>query len=136
MKKIARLRRKIFFPDARAQIVVMDPLDQSEMPMHRHEFAELVIVLSGKAVHSTGRVRHRLQAGDILFINSSRSHAYEETRGLSLVNILVREDVFHEAERNSDRCRAITRCSPSSPCAGGRGNSRAISASMPRICGR
>lgn len=99
MTKIARLRRKRFFPDARAQIVVMDPLDQPEMPMHRHEFAELVIVLSGKAVHSTGRARHRLQAGDILFINSSRSHAYEETRGLSLVNILVREDVFHEAEK-------------------------------------
>jgi len=99
MTKIARLRRKRFFPDARAQIVVMDRLHQAEMPMHRHEFAELVIVLSGKAVHSTGLAKHHLQAGDILFINSSRSHAYEETCELSLVNILVREDVFHEAEK-------------------------------------
>ncbi len=98
MPKITRLRRGEFFPDARTQVVVMDRFHQAEMRMHRHEFAELVIILSGTALHSTGRVRHRLQAGDILFINSSRSHAYEETHGLTLVNILIREDVFQEAE--------------------------------------
>lgn len=98
MPKITRLRQGKFFPDARTQVVVMDQFNQAEMRMHRHEFVELVIILSGTAVHSTGRVRHRLQAGDILFINSSRSHAYEETHRLTLVNILIREDVFHEAE--------------------------------------
>ncbi len=98
MLRIARFRREKFFPDARTQVVVMNRFNQSEIGVHRHEFAELVIILSGEAVHFTGTVRHRLQTGDILFINSSRSHAYEETQGLTLVNILIREDVFHEAE--------------------------------------
>lgn len=99
MPAITRLRRGNFFPDARTQVVVMNRYNQSEMANHRHEFAELVIVLSGEAVHCTGAVRHPLRAGDVFFINSSRSHAYEETRGLTLVNILIREDVFREAEK-------------------------------------
>lgn len=55
MPKITRLRRENFFPDARTQVVVMNRFNQSEMGMHRHEFAELVIILSGEAVHSTER---------------------------------------------------------------------------------
>lgn len=99
MAKIGLLRRDAFFHDAKAQVVVVPQPVQPDIRLHRHEFAELVIVLSGWAVHVTGDVRHVVQAGDVLFINSSRSHAYEETHQLGLANVLVREDVFCETER-------------------------------------
>ncbi len=99
MPKIDLLRRDEYFHDAKAQVVVFPQPAQADMVLHRHEFAELVNVLSGWAVHVTDDARHVVQAGDVLFINSSRSHAYEETHKFGLANILVREDVFREAER-------------------------------------
>ena len=67
-------------------------MPQEDLHTHGHEFAELVIILSGEALHTTGAARHRVQAGDVLFINSSRSHAYTETNNLVLANILLRDD--------------------------------------------
>jgi len=99
MHNIARLRRRDFFPDTRTQIAVRQMPVQPDVGPHRHDFAELVIVLAGRAVHVTEGTRHRVQAGDVLFINSSRSHAYEETRGLNLANIMMREDLLREAEK-------------------------------------
>jgi AraC-like DNA-binding protein/mannose-6-phosphate isomerase-like protein (cupin superfamily) len=99
MPRIAQLRRKNFFPDAHSQVAVHREPVQNITGPHRHEFIEIVIVLSGQGVHVTEGARHQVQAGDVLVINSSRSHAYENTRSLNLVNILIREDVFHETEK-------------------------------------
>lgn len=98
MARITRLRQQDFFSDAATQIV-MDRRRQDDVNLHGHEFAELVVILAGRAIHVTGAVRHEIRKGDVLFINSSRSHGYEETRNLELVNILIREDVFQEAEK-------------------------------------
>jgi AraC-like DNA-binding protein/quercetin dioxygenase-like cupin family protein len=99
MPKIAQLRRKTYFSDEQLQVAVHRQPVQHSMGPHRHEFIELVLVLSGQGVHVTQGVRHQLQAGDVLVINSTRSHAYENTRSLNLVNILIREDVFRETEK-------------------------------------
>lgn len=99
MPKVARLRRATYFPDERSQVEVRRQPVQTDMRSHRHEFLEIVIVLSGLGVHVTEGVRHQIAAGDVLVINSSRSHAYENTRSLNIVNLLVREDVFRETEK-------------------------------------
>jgi len=99
MPRIAKLRRQTFFPDLQAQVAVNRQPVQSSIGAHRHEFIEIVIVLSGQGVHATEGIRHRVQAGDVLVINSSRSHAYENTRSLNIVNLLIREDVFRETEK-------------------------------------
>jgi AraC-like DNA-binding protein/quercetin dioxygenase-like cupin family protein len=99
MPRIAQLRRETYFPDSQAQVAVHRQPTQDTTGPHRHEFIEIVIVLSGQGIHVTEGARHDVQAGDVLVINSSRSHAYENTRSLNLVNILIREDVFHETEK-------------------------------------
>lgn len=99
MPRIAKLRRKAYFPDPQSQVAVRREPVQSNIGTHRHEFIEIVVVLSGQGVHATEGVRHRVQAGDILVISSSRSHAYENTRSLNIVNLLIREDVFRETEK-------------------------------------
>ena len=99
MHRIERLRRQDYFADGAAKVVVNRQLKQKDMRMHGHEFAELVIVLSGEGAHVTGGTRHHVRTGDVLFINSSRSHAYEETRELNLANILMHEEVLRAAAR-------------------------------------
>jgi AraC-like DNA-binding protein/quercetin dioxygenase-like cupin family protein len=99
MPKTMQLRRASYFPDEQSQVAVHRQPVQRDMHSHRHDFIEIAIVLSGQGVHVTEGVRHQVQAGDILVINSSRSHAYENTRSLNLVNLLIREDVFHETEK-------------------------------------
>jgi AraC-like DNA-binding protein len=64
------------------------------MGQHRHEFFEVVVILSGTGLHVTGGFRHRLAAGDVLFLDPRRAHGYEETRSLHLLNILVRDDAL------------------------------------------
>ena len=99
MAKIDRLRRKEYFADPLAQVAVHREPGQPEMGPHRHDFIEIAVVLSGAGVHVTEGMRQQVQGGDVLVINSSRSHAYENTRALNLVNILIREDVFKETEK-------------------------------------
>lgn len=64
------------------------------MGQHRHEFFEIAVVLSGSAIHAAGRFRHRIEAGDVLFLDSHHTHGYEEPRNLNLLNILIRERVL------------------------------------------
>jgi len=99
MPKIALLRQETHFPDLQAQVAIHRQPIQHDIRSHRHEFIEIAIVLSGHGVHVTQGARHQVQAGDVLVINSSRSHAYENTRSLNLVNLLIREDIFHETKK-------------------------------------
>ena len=94
------LRRVSFFPDRGARVRGPRPPRQLPSRQHRHEFLEVVIILSGEGVHTTGRVRHPSQAGDVLVIPRSRSHGFERTRGLNLVNILIREDTLPRLARD------------------------------------
>jgi mannose-6-phosphate isomerase-like protein (cupin superfamily) len=99
MPKIARLRRATYFADRKAQVAVRREPVQHDVGEHGHEFLEIVIVLSGSGVHVTHGVRQKLASGDVLVINSSRSHAYETTHSLNLVNILVHEGIFEQTEK-------------------------------------
>ncbi len=73
------------------------------MSAHSHEFIEIVLVLSGTGIHRTAGIRQQVHCGDVLVINSNRSHAYENTQSLNLVNILIRDDVFRETDKELGR---------------------------------
>ena len=100
MARISKLRRATFFPDSQSQVAVNRQPIQASTGIHRHEFIEIVIVLSGHGVHVTEGVRHQVQAGDVLVVDSRRSHAYENTRSLNIVNLLIQEDVFRETKKH------------------------------------
>lgn len=76
--------------------MVSRQFSQSALPPHRHEFFEIVVILSGQGVHVTGSFRRKIQAGDVFVINRRRAHGYEETRRLNLANILIRGDVMQK----------------------------------------
>lgn len=88
-----------YFPHPRSQVAVHREQEQTDMGSHRHEFLEIVFIQAGHGWHVTGDSRHEVGPGDVFVINNRRSHGYEQTRGLQLVNILVRDDALHEARR-------------------------------------
>ena len=87
------------FSHPRAQVAVHRETEQATIGPHRHEFVEIVFILSGRGFHTTGECRHEVGVGDVLVINHRRSHGYESTSRLHLVNILVRDDALREARR-------------------------------------
>ncbi|HSI86306.1 MAG: helix-turn-helix domain-containing protein [Candidatus Methylacidiphilales bacterium] len=84
-----------FFPNERARVVIHREVHQPPISLHRHNFFEIATVMSGSGVHVTDGFRHRLQAGDVLLIDSSRAHGFEKTVYLNLINVLIRNDVLH-----------------------------------------
>lgn len=73
---------------------------QEPVGQHRHEFFEIVLVLSGTGTHVTGTYRHHLQGGDTLVLNPRRTHGYEDCLSLNIVNILIRDDVLTRIGRS------------------------------------
>ncbi len=78
----------VFF-DPTSQVRVLTQ-DQADTAMHRHRFAELVFVTAGTAIHAVGTTEHRLTTGDRFLIEGERQHAYRQTDGLKLINVLIR----------------------------------------------
>ncbi len=61
------------------------------MGSHSHSFTEVVVVTSGKGVHSAGEHEWLIASGDAFVINRTIAHAYKNTQGLELINILFDE---------------------------------------------
>jgi len=43
---------------------------------HKHEFIEIVYILSGKAIHTVGERQYEVKSGDVTLINSGISHKF------------------------------------------------------------
>jgi AraC-like DNA-binding protein len=98
MPTVGRLSQKTYFRDASSAVVVIRQKKQAPIPLHRHEFLEIAVVLSGNGTYTTPRQSWEISGGDIMVVNSSRSHGYENTRDLELANVLVREDALRSLE--------------------------------------
>lgn len=61
---------------------------QTHMYMHSHEFHEMVIVSDGTGMHCTDTERYPIERGDVFLIKPGCSHAYEDTAGLNIINLL------------------------------------------------
>lgn len=47
---------------------------------HTHDYAEIFIMLTGRARHTVGKITQDLQAGDVVFIRPSDAHKYAKIR--------------------------------------------------------
>lgn len=67
-----------------------------QMFIHGHEdFSELVIVLSGKAIHVVGKnqeERFEIKKGDVFVMTSGSFHGYENADDLKICNIMFRTE--------------------------------------------
>lgn len=66
------------------------------METHRHDFIEIVYVLSGKGVQYVDGEGYEVKRGDILFINIGSEHSFEPIEDFVYVNISVSPEVVGE----------------------------------------
>lgn len=83
-----RLRVADYFFVPELPVAVYAMPSQGAMNVHRHEFAELTIILAGGASHVTAQGRYPITAGDVFYIPPEQPHGFADARGLSLVNVL------------------------------------------------
>lgn len=67
-----------------------------EMPIHEHDFIEIVYVTDGEAAHTVNGVTRRLSRGDLLFINYGSTHSFSSREGFTYVNICFKPEVVGE----------------------------------------
>ena len=60
--------------------------------MHRHDFYELTLVVSGAAKHLTSTDSYPIGKGDVFLIKPGTSHGYGNIDQLELINILYRPE--------------------------------------------
>ncbi len=65
---------------------------QEPVPLHAHQFHELVIVLGGEGDHVLKGDSYRIRAGDVFVLPPGLFHRYGNMRDLELVNILYRRE--------------------------------------------
>lgn len=92
-------RSEDYFQSRKTRVAIGRQHRQTILGPHRHEFLEIVVILSGFGVHTVGKYRHRVEAGDVLVIGDSQAHAYRQTCNLNLVNIFVRHDFVRRIGR-------------------------------------
>ena len=66
---------------------------------HTHDYAEIFIMLTGKARHTAGRITQSLQAGDVVFIRPSDVHKYAKIRDeeFTFCNLTFTQDTMQSA---------------------------------------
>ena len=81
-----RLTRSALFPSVGVPIHVNRPQHDGHTPLHQHDFLEIAVVVSGKALHRTIHGVTTVTAGDVFVLRPGDWHAYEACRALRLAN--------------------------------------------------
>ncbi len=87
-RPVPSLSKREFFsdPSLPLQVHFRDP--QPTFPRHKHGFDELVIIMSGRAVHEVDGQEFPVRGGDVFVVTPSQEHEYLDMHRLVLANIL------------------------------------------------
>ena len=70
-----------------------------DMYIHGHEdFSELVVVLSGSAIHVVGEKRYKISKGDVFVAGKGIVHGYDKPENFRICNIMFRPEFFLSAD--------------------------------------
>jgi len=61
---------------------------QPAIPLHHHAFDELVIVLSGTAMHTINDQTYPVKTGDVFVVKRGSIHNYQEPKGFAVANVM------------------------------------------------
>jgi AraC family transcriptional regulator, L-rhamnose operon transcriptional activator RhaR len=89
------LSRQQLFPGSGVPLHVNRPRHAGEVPLHRHDFAEIAIVAGGTAVHRSLHGTGLLRTGDVLVLPAGAWHAYERCDDLRLANCCIGADLLN-----------------------------------------
>jgi AraC family L-rhamnose operon transcriptional activator RhaR len=71
---------------SRHPVFVNRPVHEGDVGLHRHDFHEIAVVISGKGQHRSIGGLATVRRGDVFVLQPDQWHAYERCRGLHLFN--------------------------------------------------
>jgi AraC family L-rhamnose operon regulatory protein RhaS len=86
MTKTYRLSSHLRHPEV--PFCIQPAIHDGAFHLHRHDFSELMIVLSGQAEHIVGTQRSVIKTGDVFVINGEIEHGFDHASGLRLFNLM------------------------------------------------
>ncbi|RLE26172.1 MAG: hypothetical protein DRJ61_18585, partial [Acidobacteria bacterium] len=86
--------KKHIFPHT--DFYFIDGKNHPEIPMHTHDFGEIVFVINGTGVHVTENGRYNIQRGDVFVLDGIQKHGYIKTKDLYLIDILYCHERFEQ----------------------------------------
>ena len=89
--------KKHIFPHT--DFYFIDGKNHPEIPMHTHDFGEIVFVINGTGVHVTENGRYNIQRGDVFVLDGIQKHGYIKTKDLYLIDILYCHDRFEQLKK-------------------------------------
>ncbi len=90
-------------PDPDFRLNVLHVRHDEDFPLHGHEYAELVLVLGGRALHLTDVEEYPIEAGDVFVINDPHRHGFRDVRSLQLCNIQFDPEQLFEGAPDLER---------------------------------
>ncbi|MEF1309503.1 helix-turn-helix domain-containing protein [Vibrio mytili] len=66
----------------------LDCYHGQDFGLHRHDYSELFLVISGKGNHLVSSYAYPLKAGDIFVINGNIEHAFQDVEDLRIINLM------------------------------------------------
>ena len=80
------------FSKDRCELVKIE--NQPEVPVHIHNFDELVFIFGGSAVHVVDDDNYPIIRGDVFVVRGNQKHGYNNSKHLNIVNVLYERDYF------------------------------------------
>jgi AraC-like DNA-binding protein len=81
--------RALAFSNQAFPFELFDMTPHPNLAMHSHEdFSELVVVHSGRGVHTTANGEYTISAGDVFVVTGDLAHGYKDVDSLCLVNVV------------------------------------------------
>ncbi|MBE6589029.1 MAG: helix-turn-helix domain-containing protein [Ruminococcaceae bacterium] len=77
------------------------------MPLHEHDFIEIVYVTNGSADETVNGETWRVHRGDLLFINYQSTHSFVSYDNFSYINICFKPEMLGEAVITSENAFAL-----------------------------
>lgn len=88
------LASRQLFAHSAVRLHVNRPIHQGDTPLHCHDFLEIAIVISGRAVHRTISGLKPVGGGEVFIISPGQWHAFERCRELRTYNCVVGLDLI------------------------------------------
>ena len=85
------------FSQSQCELLAME--NQPVLPLHTHDFDELVFILGGSGVHLADDDEYLVIRGDVFVLRGNHKHGYANTSNLHLVNVLYQRDYFESLKK-------------------------------------
>ena len=96
-----RMSLSAFTKDESFPFYIQYGVHEEPLYLHGHDnYFELVIVLSGTAVHIVDGERYSAKKGDVFVIGSDTEHGYDEPENFRICNIMFRKSVLDEVSED------------------------------------